>query len=53
MIKERMFEYVKVVSHLSNIVKQNKVSDDLESMLISREKGNILKVMLIFLKFAM
>ena len=34
-----MFEYIKVVSQLSNVVKCNKESDDMESMLIVREKG--------------
>ena len=34
-----MFEYVKVVSQLSNVVKWNKESDDMESILIAREKG--------------
>ena len=38
-----MFEHVKVVSQLSNVVKWNKKSDEMESMLISREKdGNII-----------
>ena len=36
MIKYYMFEYVKVVSQLSNIVKRSKESDDIESILISR-----------------
>ena len=31
-IKEWMFEYVKFVSHISNVVKWNKESDDMESM---------------------
>ena len=34
-----MFEYVKVVSWFSIVVKWNKESDDMESMLIAREKG--------------
>ena len=33
------FEYVKVVSQLSNFVKWNTESDDMESMLIARDKG--------------
>ena len=36
-----MFEYVKVVSQLSNVVKWNKESDEMESMLIAIEKGEI------------
>ena len=39
MIKYWVFEYVKVVSQFSNGVNWNKESDDLESMLIAREKG--------------
>ena len=39
MIKELIFGYVKVVSHLSNVVKWNTESDDMESMLIARDKG--------------
>ena len=35
-----MFEYVKVVFQFSNVVKWYKESDDMESMLFSREKGN-------------
>ena len=42
MIKEWIFEYVKVLYQLSNVVKCNKESDDMESILISREKGKIL-----------
>ena len=38
MIKYWMFKYFKVVSQLSNVLKQNKESDDTESMLIAREK---------------
>ena len=34
-----MFEHVKFVSQLSNLVKWNKESYEMESMLISREKG--------------
>ena len=34
-----MFEYVKVVSQFSNVVKWNKEGDDTESILIAREKG--------------
>ena len=41
MIKEWMFENVKVVSQLSNVVKWNKESDEKESMLIAIEKGEI------------
>ena len=38
-----MFEYVKVVSRLSNVIKWNKDSDVMESMLIPIKKGvNIL-----------
>ena len=38
-----MFEYVKVVSRLSNVIKWNKYSDVMESMLIPIKKGvNIL-----------
>ena len=33
------FEYVKVVFQLSNVVKQIKVNDDTESMVIAGEKG--------------
>ena len=39
MIKEWMFEYVKVMYQFSNVVKWNKESDEMESMLIAREKG--------------
>ena len=42
MTKEWMFQYFKFVSQLSNVVKWNKESDGMESMLISREKGKIL-----------
>ena len=34
-----MFEYVKVMSQFSNVVKWNKQDDDTESILIAREKG--------------
>ena len=34
-----MFEKIDVVSQLSNLVKWNKESYEMESMLISREKG--------------
>ena len=38
-----MFEYVKIVSRLSNVIKWNKDSDVMESMLIPIKKGvNIL-----------
>ena len=50
MIKEWIFEYVKVVSQLLNLLKWNKESADMESMLIAREKGKILQFVLIFLK---
>ena len=33
-----MLQYVKVVSQLSNVVKWNKESDDMKSMLLSREE---------------
>ena len=39
MIKEWIFEYVKVVSRLLNVVNFNKDIDYMESMLIAREKG--------------
>ena len=39
MIKTWIFEYVKVVSQFSNSVKRNKLSDDMESMLIAREES--------------
>ena len=39
MIKEWMFEYVKVVSQIPNVVKWNKYSYDTELMLIKRDKG--------------
>ena len=42
MIKECMFEHVKVVSQLSRLVKWNKESDEMESMLIAREERKIL-----------
>ena len=38
MIKECMFEYVKVVAQLSRVVKWNNESDKMESMIIAREK---------------
>ena len=38
MIKDWMFDYVKVVSRFSNVAKWNKESDYMESMLIAREK---------------
>ena len=38
MIKTYIFEYVKVVSQLSNFVKWNKESDDMESIVIAREE---------------
>ena len=41
MIKEWTFEHVKVMSQLSNVVKWNKDSDEIESMLIAKEKGEI------------
>ena len=34
-----MFEYVKVVSQFSNVVRCNKESYDMKSILIAREKG--------------
>ena len=38
MIREWIFEYVKVISQLSNVVKWNKEINDTESILISIEK---------------
>ena len=38
MLKDWMFEYVKFVSQSSNVVKRNRESDDMESMLTAREK---------------
>ena len=48
-----MFEYVIVVSHLSNAVKWNNEKDDIESMLIARERGGKITSYVDFLKFAM
>ena len=42
MMKEWMFEHVKFVSQLSNILKCNKESDEMGSMVIAIEKGEIL-----------
>ena len=39
MIKTWIFEYIKVVSQLSNNVKWNKESDDMESMFIKIEES--------------
>ena len=39
MIKYWMFEYFKGVYQLSNVAKWNKESDDMELMLIHRQKG--------------
>ena len=39
MIKYWMFEYIKFMSQLSNYVKWNKSSDDMESMLIAPIDG--------------
>ena len=38
MIKEWIFEHFKVVANLSIVVKWNKYSDEMESMLITREE---------------
>ena len=46
-----MFEYVKVVSQLSNVVNWNKESDDTESMLIARGKGKYIISYVDFLKY--
>ena len=37
-----MFEYAKVVYQFSNVAKWNKDSDDMEYILITREKWKIL-----------
>ena len=46
-----MFEYVKVLSQLSNVLKCNKESDDMESMLTAREKGGNIISYVDFSKF--
>ena len=43
-IKEWMFEYVKVVSQLSNVVKWNKDSDDTESINCKRKREKYYKL---------
>ena len=46
-----MFEYVKVVSQLSISFKWNKESDDMESILTAREKGENIISYINFSKF--